>query len=313
MPAEEPEQHKTPEQPEAFRESSFVERAFLGADGRVRPTIRAISFFIVAYFLTTVVTGLVALSVAAMPASLQLAILSSVSLGVSIVITWFFLRSVDRTAWRTLGLSFNGSWLARIGQGVGVGFALQAAIALLLVVTQAQHYEARSAWNTRVWMTLGIDVWLFSAAATAEELLFRGYALQRLIDALGAPFAVVATSTLFGLAHIGNPGASLFSTLNTILAGILMSVAYLKTQTMWLQCGLHAAWNFFMGPVFCFRVSGIDFEPQMFATHASGPTWWTGGAYGPEAGAVGTLVLVAGTAWLLVGLRSALPAESGRA
>lgn len=313
MPTEEPEPQNTSGQSEILRGSPFAERAFLAPDGRVRPTIRALAVFIVAYFLSIAAAGLVAPFASALPSSLQLAIISSVSLGIMLAVTRFFLRSVDRSMWRTLGFSFTRRWLTRASQGIAIGFALQAAIALLLVITHAQHYDARSAWNIRVWITVLIDVWLFGAAAAAEELLFRGYALQRLIDAFGAPLAVVASSTLFGLAHIWNPGASLYSSVNTILAGILMSVAYLKTRTMWLQCGLHAAWNFFMGPMFCFPVSGIDFEPQLFATHLSGPVWWTGGSYGPEAGAVGTLVLAAGTAWLLVGLRSPLPSESGRA
>ncbi|HET9401577.1 MAG TPA: type II CAAX endopeptidase family protein [Candidatus Acidoferrales bacterium] len=313
MATEEPEPQDTSGQPEIFGGNSFAERAFLGRDGRVRPTIRAISFFIVAYLLSTVAAGLAAPYTAGLPSSLQLAIISSVSLGVMLTVTWFFLRSVDHSRWHTLGLSVGRGWLARASEGVGIGFALQAAIALLLIISHAQHYDARSAWNIRVWFTVLIDVWLFSAAATAEELLFRGYALQRLIDAFGAPFAAILSSTVFGLAHIWNPSANLFSTLNTILAGILMSVAYLKTRTMWLPCGLHAAWNFFMGPIFCFPVSGIDFEPRMFVTRISGPAWWTGGSYGPEAGAAGTLVLVAGTAWLLVGLRSPLPTESGQA
>ncbi|MFC1502296.1 hypothetical protein ACFL6A_02680 [bacterium] len=47
--------------------------------------------------------------------------------------------------------------------------------------------------------------------------------------------------------------------------------------------GMHAGWNFFQGPIFGFSVSGMETESWIKHT-LQGPTWITGGSFGPEAG-----------------------------
>jgi hypothetical protein len=140
---------------------------------------------------------------------------------------------------------------------------------------------------------------MFAMAATVEELSFRGYALKWLTWSIGAPAAVVLSSILFGAGHLFNPGATFFSTLNTALAGILLAVPYVRTRSMWMQIGLHWSWNLVLATIVSLPVSGINFGPHLFITEDSGPHWLTGGTYGPEGGAVVTIVCVAGIAWLL--------------
>jgi len=92
------------------------------------------------------------------------------------------------------------------------------------------------------------------------------------------------------MAHLGNPGSTALGTANTVLAGILLAVAYLKTKGLWLPTGLHWAWNYFLGPIFALPVSGGKFEPSLLQVAVSGPQWLTGGNYGPEASIVLTIV-----------------------
>ena len=135
-------------------------------------------------------------------------------------------------------------------------------------------------------------------AAANEELLFRGYAFQRLAASVGALWAVLITSALFGAGHLLNPSATPLSTANTVLAGVLLSLAYLKTRALWLPIGLHWAWNFTMGPILGLPVSGLNISPTLFRSEAAGPTWLAGGVYGPEGGLILTLVCLAATLWL---------------
>ena len=83
--------------------------------------------------------------------------------------------------------------------------------------------------------------------------------MQTLIKELarGPPLAFM--SILFGLAHANNPNASALGIINTILAGILLSVGYLKTRSLWFPYGLHFGWNAGLGLVLGFSLSGIDF------------------------------------------------------
>jgi hypothetical protein len=126
-----------------------------------------------------------------------------------------------------------------------------------------------------------------------EELLFRGYLFQTLVEGTNQYIAVLIMSALFGAAHIANPHATFLSFVNTILAGIWLSVAYLKTRTLWFPTALHATWNFFQGFVYSFPVSGLHLGGgSLFVLKQSGPDWVTGGSYGPEAGILTTLVLL---------------------
>ena len=134
----------------------------------------------------------------------------------------------------------------------------------------------------------------FLVSAAFEELLARGFALQAILHNVGPITALAVTSIAFGLLHIANKGATVFSTFNTILAGLWLGVAYLKTRSLWLATGLHASWNFAMTFVFGLPVSGItDFR---YVTWLKGtsltPSWVSGGAYGPEGGAAATAILV---------------------
>src|SRR2546430_16785770 len=92
--------------------------------------------------------------------------------------------------------------------------------------------------------------------------------------------------------------ATPLSTANTTLAGVLFSLAYLKTRGLWLPIGLHWAWNFTMGPILSLPVSGMRFGPTLLRSQLTGAKWLTGGAYGPEGGAVTTVVCVAAIFWL---------------
>ena len=67
------------------------------------------------------------------------------------------------------------------------------------------------------------------------------------------------------------------------LAGLFLAYGYLRTGQLWLSIGLHLGWNFFESAVFGFPVSGYD-RPGLFHISVSGPEFWTGGAFGPEAG-----------------------------
>jgi hypothetical protein len=146
---------------------------------------------------------------------------------------------------------------------------------------------------------------LLLVAAIKEEVAFRGYPFQRLVESGGPRWGPVlgigVLSVLFGLVHWHNPGSTLFSTANTVLIGIVLAVAYLRTGALWFPIGIHFGWNFMLGVVFGLPVSGFgDFAVVVQGT-AKGPTWLTGGAYGIEASAVATGVIVLSLAvvWLM--------------
>src|SRR5262249_29459650 len=137
---------------------------------------------------------------------------------------------------------------------------------------------------------------LLTLAAAFEELVFRGDAFQTLLRGAPAIVPILLFSIYFGGAHWDNPNRTLLSTANTTLAGIWLSIAYLKTRNLWFPTALHFMWNWTMGVFFGIPISGLQIERPLLVTSSDGPVWLTGGSYGSEGGAAATIVLIAAIA-----------------
>jgi hypothetical protein len=140
------------------------------------------------------------------------------------------------------------------------------------------------------WLLL-LNLLTLLVAALSEEAAFRGYPFRRLIQAIGPTAATVVMSVLFGLVHMLNNDATWTSVLITMFAGILFSIAWLRTHGLWLPWGMHFAWNASMGVLFGLPVSGITDFSTVVQTRTTGRIWLTGGDYGPE-GAIFTLIAI---------------------
>jgi len=116
-----------------------------------------------------------------------------------------------------------------------------------------------------------------------EELVFRGYILQNLIEGMGLKLAIIISCLLYGLIHATNPNAGILSSLIIILFGYLRIYGYLSTKMLWLSMGMHMGWNFFQGPIFGFAASGHKKATLIDLTITSNKDWLTGGEFGPEA------------------------------
>lgn len=157
----------------------------------------------------------------------------------------------------------------------------------------------------------GLEVFLLLLfGALLEELMFRGYPFQRLVESIGAVGAILVLSALFGAVHLDNPnsgGVLSWGFFNTIAVGVLFSVAYLRSRSLWLPIGMHFGWNFFLGVVFGLPVSGLrDFNVLSYSV-TRGSKLLTGGAYGLEASLTGAIVIVLGFVPVLAGWRPRRP------
>lgn len=130
---------------------------------------------------------------------------------------------------------------------------------------------------------------LFSAIG--EEVLFRGFPMQRLYETFGPAPAVLVTSLIFGWAHAGNLSVTWVALLNTSLWGVVFACAWLKTRDLWFPIGLHVGWNWTL-PLLGVQLSGFTLEVTGYRL-VGGGTLWDGGAYGPEAGLITTLLVPA--------------------
>ncbi len=147
------------------------------------------------------------------------------------------------------------------------------------------HWTGTQAPRSTLLATFG----LLSIAAVSEELVFRGFPLQILVQAMGQWPAVITMSVIFGAMHLNNPNASLLGGLNTVLAGVLLSVAYIRARSLWLPYGIHVGWNIGLSFVLGFPLSGLDLA-SLWTTGIAGSDTILGGGYGPEGGLLATFI-----------------------
>ncbi len=215
-------------------------------------------------------------------------------------VTWAFATRVDNIGLAAVGLPGGYRGMREMGAGLLLGAALMGAIVLVCMGLGWLSWEVDAnpspvPVTSALWLAF-----LLFPAAFSEELLFRGYPFMVLQRAFGIGATLVVTSVLFGLLHWANPGATngVLPLVNLVLAGVLLGVAYWRTQSLWFATGLHYGWNVTMAAT-DLPVSGLEFDMHALSPSYSGPEIWTGGGFGPEGGMLTTIATILGTMWLL--------------
>jgi membrane protease YdiL (CAAX protease family) len=114
-----------------------------------------------------------------------------------------------------------------------------------------------------------------------EELLLRGILFRVLEVALGSIAALALSSLLFGLLHLGNPGATLLGAVTSAAGGgVVFGTAYMLTRSLWLAIGLHWAADFWQGSFFGLRAAGTTMSHPLLHSTLTGPQLWIGDKFG---------------------------------
>ena len=228
---------------------------------------------------------------------IYLGVINVRNLGAAVIASAVCARALERRRLGSVGFKLHRGWPRDFGLGSLMGAASLAIAVGIAASAGALIFDVQ----TRDWAPLArgftIAFLFFVIAGAAEELMFRGFPFQALVHNLGGARAVAITSLLFGLAHLSNKDASALSTINTILAGIWLGLAYLMTRSLWLAAALHWSWNFAMVFIFGLPVSGFTTLSQLawLRPRIGGPMWISGGSYGPEAGVAATVALILST------------------
>jgi membrane protease YdiL (CAAX protease family) len=205
-------------------------------------------------------------------------------------------RWLDKRSFESLGLKLD-PWSGKdILAGIGITFVLMGLIFIVMLALGWLTFNG-FAWEVDPLSTVITNVLLFFVVfifvGWNEELLSRGYHLQTIASGLNLFWGVIISAAVFGILHLGNPGATWVSTAGIFFAGIFLAYAYVRTRQLWLSIGLHIGWNFFEGVGFGFPVSGLD-TYRLTRIDVTGPEMWTGGAFGPEAGLIVLPTLIVG-------------------
>jgi membrane protease YdiL (CAAX protease family) len=201
-------------------------------------------------------------------------------------LVWLFRKFVDGSDFLSLGLSWKGSrgyaltgFLAAIAL-LGTGTCILAAAGVLEWINY--QFDANAFFMSLVLMLM---------VAFTEELVFRGYVINNLLQNMKPHIALLVSAALFAIFHGANPGTSWLALINIFIAGILLGINYVFTGNLWFGIALHFAWNFFQGPVLGFAVSGLKL-PSVLIQNISGNTMVTGGEFGFEGSLIYSILAV---------------------
>jgi membrane protease YdiL (CAAX protease family) len=267
-------------------------------DGRVRSGWRFLIAIVLAFLSQLVVqTMFVPTTLVSVAATLSFLLVLVINIGIFVGLS----RALDRAAQPLAYIGFSREVPAgrQIVVGLVYGAAMVSLAVLLLALGGPTTFQLQL--TGPLIGAAAIQLVLFAIAALHEEVIFRGYPFQRLIESFGPAPAVVALSVLFALPHLTNPNSTIYAAFNTAAVGALFATAYVFTRSLWLVWGMHWGWNFVLAVVYGLNVSGFDTDGPVNGS-AGGPAWLTGGNYGIEGGASGSMAILAGYVgliWLL--------------
>ena len=215
-------------------------------------------------------------------------ILTGFSLLGSFAALWVATKFIDRKPLMSIGLSVKDKANEML---IGLGFALAfiGGLFLVLWLIGAINITGYVGFKPGVFI---VSIMLFMAAFD-EELIFRGYILNNMMDSTSNRWiALAGSSLLFALLHSGNtnvwstwvPMTELFA------AGFILGISYTFTKNLWFPTFFHFGWNFFQG-LFGFEISGFTVDSWKIISHENAgnvPDIVSGGAFGIE-GSVITL------------------------
>lgn len=275
-------------------------------ESRLRAPIRlVVGFFLIALFAVvgTVLADILAAVVWPSISPTFYLVLTTVGLalgavgGVAVVA-----RTIDRRPVSDYGFRGGPAWWRDLLFGVALAVTVQAAVTgLELGAGWAVVVDTTVADPVGFVALLVASVVLFAVVGFYEELVVRGVVLKNVAEGLAGRGSVVAvamavlvSSLLFGVIHLANAGASAVSVAVIGVIALTVAASYVLTGRLGFAVGFHAAWNIAMGVLFGHPVSGITVPARVFPVEVTGPTLWTGGAFGPEAGLLGVAASLLG-------------------
>jgi membrane protease YdiL (CAAX protease family) len=183
-----------------------------------------------------------------------------------------------------------------IGLGVLIGSSL--IVIVMLVGQPAGWYRVTFSGIDGRWLEI---LGLLTIGAILQELVFRGLVYNVVEWLFGSAFAVLTTAALFGALHFAYPeGGVREAVVLALQFGVLLSVGYAATRSLWFVIALNLSWTVTAGLVFGAPVSGFVFDSHpLFRTEVTGSELWSGGPFGPEAG-LPALALSSAVAILLI-------------
>jgi len=152
-----------------------------------------------------------------------------------------YVRMVERRPLASIGLTRPSLSGLALGAAAGVVVTIVVGV-LYLWILPALHLADQAASTTNAHLLAMTPLWwrLVSSvrAAVSEEVMFRGYAMERLQELSGSrSIALLVSCSIFTLAHVGVWGWS--HEIFVAVGGLAFSLLYLWRRNLWINVTAH--------------------------------------------------------------------------
>lgn len=199
-----------------------------------------------------------------------------------LLLTFAFMRRAGYSSLESFGLT-RENWHRDLVLGVLFGAAFVAVMFSLYALTNLVRFEPAQQIHWVRWLIFSF--WLCPLIGLTEELVFRGYLLSEAEMWRGRKFAIVFTSILFWLVHLGQGNVhEPLGIAGTLTLSIVFALTRYFTGGLWFPIGFHAGYDW---AAICFGGdSGLGF-PTLTDFKPNVPYWLVG-----PSGHIGVLDLV---------------------
>lgn len=210
------------------------------------------------------------------------------STALTLILAYIFARFGLKRNNHSLGLVDNEVFKS-YGKGILLGFILLTLVVISLKLIGFAEIRKNE-----------IDLKLFLAFLPAwmiqgfeEEFLLRAILMNQMAARSKIGLSIIANSLIFSILHLGNAGFSPMAFVNIFLVGVIFSLVFYISDSIYMSAGAHTFWNMTMANIFGITVSGYKpIGETILKTSLKGPALISGGDFGLEGSIITSLVLV---------------------
>lgn len=230
---------------------------------------------------------------------------------VCVILSLFIqIKYIDKSSFKKYGLKINKAWRHEFFVGFQIAFLLLTLFFTTMYLTG--NLEVVGYFTTKSSDYSFIEGFISESfgliiGATVEEIFFRSFLFYVIYEALRkvkkdstkrAFLVVIATSLIFGITHFANESATVISSINLCLYGMMVCLPFLITGRLGMSIGFHFSWNLVQGAVYGFPISGNIAKASIMSIEFRN-NLLTGGAFGAEGSMLFILLVVIGVMLIL--------------
>lgn len=226
------------------------------------------------------------------------------------LIAFAWIKYFERRHVTSVGLGVDGRTKPVFARGVAQGIGMGCLVVLGGLAFGGYGVEGSTSLSFSTLLPIGILLFCFLVQSSVEEIVFRGWMLNRIAAKHGFWVGAIGNSLVFALLHIDDSvvsmtmvEASIFVSM-TMFFSIFLSLMVRRDRSVWGACAWHASWNWLFITWWGLPTTGIELglEPLLvdLMPVEGAPKWLSGGAMGPEDTIFAVMVLMLGSIYYVV-------------